>query len=55
MKTLIELVNENGHKLVRHNEAKDGYKYISVFDYSERHGGTLDSFKFYNNYYVEVK
>ena len=31
------------------------YKIIDVFDYSEVHGGTVDSFKYYDNYVVLVK
>ena len=51
---LKELINKNGHKLVRYNEAVAGHNYMNVFDYSVKYGGTLDSFKYYNNYYVDV-
>ena len=54
MKYLSELVKDNGHKLVTFNEVKFGYEYKSVFDYSEEYGGTYDSHKYYNDYYVEI-
>jgi hypothetical protein len=28
------------------------YEVMSVFDYSVKHGGTVDSFQFYNDYVV---
>lgn len=51
---LKELVKKNGHKLVRYNEGIKGHTYIKVFDYSVKYGGTFDSFKYYNDYYVDV-
>lgn len=27
---------------------------MSVFNYSEKHGGTFDSFKYYNDYVVDI-
>lgn len=54
MKYLLDLIKENGHKLVRYDKAKDGYKYMTVFNYSKKYGGTYDSFKYYNDFCVEV-
>ena len=51
---LKELLERNGHKLVRYNNCIAGHKYESVFNYSESHGGTFDSFKYYNDYVVDV-
>jgi hypothetical protein len=51
---LKELIKKNGHKLVRYNECVVGHKYMKVFDYSNKYGGTFDSFKYYNDYYVEI-
>lgn len=51
---LKELIKKNGHKLVRYNETVAGHKHEKVFDYSIRHGGTVDSFKYYNDYVVDV-
>lgn len=51
---LKELLEKNGHKLVRYDNCIDGHKYESVFSYSERHGGTFDSFKYYNNYVIDI-
>ena len=51
---LRELIQQNGHKLVRYNEAIAGHIYMSVFNYSEKHGGTFDSFKYYNDYVVDI-
>lgn len=51
---LKELLDKNGHKLVRYDNCIVGHKYESVFNYSERHGGTFDSFKYYNNYVIDV-
>lgn len=55
MKYLMGLIEENGHKLVRFNEAKEGYEYMSVFNYCEKYGSTFDSFHYYNDYVVEIK
>ena len=46
---LRELIQHNGH-----NEAIAGHIYMSVFNYSEKHGGTFDSFKYYNDYVVDI-
>ena len=27
---------------------------MSVFNYSEKYGGTLDSFRYYNDYVIEL-
>ena len=55
MKFLKDLVKENGHNLIHYTqEAKDGYMYMTPFDYSTIHGGTHDSFKYYNYYYIEI-
>lgn len=51
---LLELIQKNGHKLVRYNETVKGKKYVPVFEYSVMHGGTLDSYRYYNDYVVEV-
>ena len=48
------LVERNGHKIVRCNECLAGHEYMSVFAYSEKHGGTIDSFRYYNYYVVDV-
>lgn len=52
--SLDELIKSNGHKLTRYDRAIKGHKYMTVFDYSKEHGGTLDSFKYYNDYYVDI-
>lgn len=52
---LSELIKQNGDKLVLYNQCRDGYNYMSVFNYSKKYGGTHDSFKYYNNYVVEIK
>lgn len=52
---LKELVEKNGDKIVRYNECKEGKKYMSIFNYSEKYGGTFDSFKYYNEYVIELK
>lgn len=54
MMFLNELVKKNGHKIVKFNECIAGHKYESVFNYSEKYGGTFDSFKFYNNCVIDV-
>ena len=51
---LEELIKKNGHKLVRYNEGITGHKYMKVFDYSVKYGETFDSFKYYNNFYVDI-
>ena len=35
-------------------KAKIDKKYVSVFNYSEKYGGTYDSFKYYNDYVIEL-
>lgn len=52
--TLAQLVEKNGHKIVRYNDAKVGHEYIGVFEYSTTNGGTMDSHKYYNDYYIEI-
>ena len=32
----------------------DENRYVSVFNYSEKYGGALDSFKYYNDYVIEL-
>lgn len=55
MKYLIDLIKENGHKLIsRRDKLVDGRKYELVFNYSERHGGTYDSFKYYHDYIIDI-
>lgn len=54
MMFLRELIKKNGHKLVKYNECIHGHKCERVFEYSERYGGTFDSFKFYNDYVVDI-
>ena len=54
MMFLEELVKKNGHKLVKYNEAIKGHAYMRVFDYSVHYGGTLDGFKYYTEYYIDV-
>lgn len=53
------LVKQNGDTLWNLNLTIPfeyiNYKIISPFDYSEMYGGTVDSFKYYNNYVVLVK
>lgn len=51
---LKQLIKNNGHKLVRHDNCIAGHKYETVFNYSNRHGGTTDSFRYYNKYVVDV-
>lgn len=51
---LLDLIKKNGHSLVKYNECKVGRNYESVFNYSARHGGTLNSYKYYNDYVVDV-
>ena len=51
---LKELINKNGDKLVFYKNAEKDKKYISVFNYSKKHGGTYDSFMYYNDYVVEI-
>ena len=50
---LKELVDSNGDRIVHYTKCKDENKYVSVFNYSEKYGGTFDSFKYYNDYVIE--
>lgn len=54
MMYLEELIKKNGHQLIRWNEGKEGREYVSVFDYSVSNGGTYDSFRYYNGFYVDI-
>ena len=54
MMYLKELIKKNGHKLIRYDEGVKGHIYMKVFDYCTKYGETFDSFKHYNNYYVDV-
>lgn len=54
MKFLKDLVEENGHKIMHYTQVRENHNYMSVFDYSVKYGGTYDSFKFYNDYVIEV-
>ena len=54
MMYLKELIRKNGHKLVKYNEGIIGHKYMKVFDYCVRFGVTFDSYKYYNDYYVDI-
>ena len=51
---LKDLVKKNGDKIVKYNNCKEDKKYMSVFNYSEKYGGTFDSFKYYNDYVIEL-
>lgn len=51
---LADLVKKNGDKIVHYTKGQVGKKYMSIFDYSEMYGGTFDSFKYYNDYYIEL-
>lgn len=50
-----DLVENNGDKIVQCNEAQINKKYASIFNYSNKYGGTIDSLKYYNDYVVELK
>lgn len=52
---LKELLAKNGDKLVKYNETQEGKRYESVFNYSIKNGGSIDSFRYYNDYVVELK
>lgn len=52
---LKDLVKKNGDKIVYYKNCKADKKYISVFNYSKNYGGTFDSFKYYNDYVIELK
>lgn len=51
---LTDIIRKNGDKLVRYNEAKQGKKYMTVFNYSVKNGGAVDSHKYYNEWVVEL-
>ena len=51
---LKDLLEKNGDKLVHYTKGEKGKIYMSVFNYSKKYGGTCDSFKYYNDYYVEL-
>ena len=50
---LKDLVDSNRDRIVHYTKCKDEKKYVSVFNYSEKYGGTFDSFKYYNDYVIE--
>lgn len=50
-----EIVNNNGDRIVRYNETQENKHYESIFNYNIKHGGSIDSFKYYNDYVVELK
>lgn len=54
MKYLSELLKINGHKLVTYDQCEEDHRYMTVFEYSVKYGGTYDSFKYYNNYLVDI-
>lgn len=51
---LKDLVNKNGDKIVYFRNCKPNKKYMSVFVYSSKFGGAFDSFKYYNDYVIEI-
>lgn len=54
-KFFAKLVKENGDKILSWKEATDPDKtYVRPFDYSLSHGGSIDSFRYYNDYVVEI-
>lgn len=55
MQYLIDLINSKHHKLVLYNQVKEHHVYMTVFDYSTKHGGTYDGFRYYNNYVIEIQ
>lgn len=52
---LSDILKKNGDRLVHYDEAKQGKKYMSVFNYSVKNGGAVDSHKYYNEYYIELE
>ena len=54
MRFLKDLVKENGDKIVYFKNCEMNKKYMNIFNYSEKYGGTFDSFKYYNKYVVEI-
>ena len=59
MKYLSDLVEENGDRIeyfrlsISERELQN-YTIESVFNCSDRHGGTFDSFKYYNDYVILI-
>ena len=51
---LKDLVDSNGDRIVHYTKCKDENKYVSVFNYSAKYGWTFDSFKYYNDYVIEL-
>lgn len=51
---LSDLVEKNGDKIVYYKDCKMGKKYMNVFLYSEWYGGTIDSYRYYNDYVIEI-
>ena len=52
-KTLKDMLKDNNKQLIRYNEGIYSDTGIEkVFDFSEKHGGAIDSHLYYNNYYV---
>ena len=51
---LMELLERNGHKLVKFDKCEADHEYMTVFNYSEKNGGTYDSFRYYNDYVVDL-
>ena len=51
---LKDLVDSNRDRIVHYTKCKDENKYVSVFNYSVKYGGTFDSFKYYNDYVIEL-
>lgn len=54
MLTLEELVKQNGDRIVYYREGTRNNVYVNVFDYSQGYGGTLNSYKYYNDYFIEL-
>ena len=52
--SLEYLVKSNGDKIVFYKNCKKDKIYMSVFNYSQRFGGTNDSFKYYNDFVIEL-
>ena len=50
---LRELLEKNNKMLIRYNQLLNTDKgIISVFDFSNNNGGTIDSFIYYNDYII---
>lgn len=55
MKSLRQLTAENGHTIKHWKECTDAdHKYITPFNYSNMYGGAYDSFRYYNDYYIDI-